>query len=89
MCTLQLPKSQVMSNTSVMAITDFYRGGGGGLGTTLLLRLRSKKNRSSYTVSSLYDHVQNKIFLLILDVSYLDPRKKLFILCHWKSQTSE
>ena len=30
MCTLQLPKSQVMSNTSVMAITDFYGGGGGG-----------------------------------------------------------
>ena len=38
MCTLQLPMSQVMSNTSVM---DFYPGG--GLGTTLLLRLRSKK----------------------------------------------
>ena len=64
-------------------------GRGGGLGTTLLLRLRSKKNRSSYAVSSLFDHVQNKIFLLILDVSYLDPRKKLFILCHWKSHTSE
>ena len=29
MCALQLPMSQVMSNTSVMAITDFYRGGGG------------------------------------------------------------
>ena len=27
-------------------------GGGGGLGTTLLLRLRSKKNRSSHAVSS-------------------------------------
>ena len=27
-------------------------GGGGGLGTTLLLRLRTKKNRSSYAVSS-------------------------------------
>ena len=27
MCALQLPMSQVMSNTSVM---DFYRGGGGG-----------------------------------------------------------
>ena len=52
MCALQLPMSQVMSNTSVMAITDFYRGGGGGLGTSLLLRLRSKKNRSSYAVSS-------------------------------------
>ena len=26
--------------------------GGGGLGTTLLLRLRSKENRSSYAVSS-------------------------------------
>ena len=88
MCTLQLPKSQVMSNTSVIAITDFYRGGG-GLGTTLLLHLRSKKNRSSYAVSSLFDHVQNKIFLLILDVSFLDPRKKLFILCYWKSHTSE
>ena len=70
---------------------DDYRilSGGGGLGTTLLLRLRSKKNRSSYAVSSLFDHVQNKIFLLILDVSFLDPRKKLFILCHWKSHTSE
>ena len=84
MCALQLPMSQVMSNTSVM---DFYPGG--GLGTTLLLRLRSKKNRSSYAVSSLFDHVQNKIFLLILDVSFLDPRKKLFILCYWKSHTSE
>ena len=91
MCTLQWPKSQVMSNTSAMAITDFYRGGGGGggLGTTLLLRLRSKKNRSSYAGSSLFDHVQNKIFLLILDVSFLDPRKKLFIFCYWKSHTSE
>ena len=30
MCASQLPMSQVMSNTSVMAIADFYRGGGGG-----------------------------------------------------------
>ena len=29
MCALQLPMSQLMSNTSVMAIADFYRGGGG------------------------------------------------------------
>ena len=28
-------------------------------------------------------------FALILDISYLDTRKKLFILCHWKSHTSE
>ena len=63
MCALQLPMSQVMSNTSVMAITDLNEGGseplpsqiflgGGGGGTTLLRRLRSKKNRSSYAVSS-------------------------------------
>ena len=54
MCALQLPMSQLMSNTSVMAIADFYRGGGGGgggVGTTHLLRLRSRKNRSSYAVS--------------------------------------
>ena len=27
--------------------------------------------------------------LLTLNISYLDPKKKLFILCHWKSHTSE
>lgn len=26
--------------------------------------------------------------LLIFDISYLDPRKKLFIFCHWKSRPS-
>ena len=30
MCVLRLPMSQVMSNTSVRAITDFCRGAGAG-----------------------------------------------------------
>ena len=72
MCALQLPMSQVMSNTSVM---DFYPGG--GLGTTLLLRLRSKKNRSSYAVSSLYDHVQNKIFFTNIGCFLFRSKKEI------------
>ena len=61
MCALKSPMSQVMLNTSVMAITDksdpltnFWLGGGGGEGlrTSLLRRLSSRKNRFSCAISS-------------------------------------
>ena len=60
MCALKSPMSQVMLNTSVMAITDksdpltnFWLGGGGeGLRTSLRRRLSSRKNRFSCAISS-------------------------------------
>ena len=90
MCTLKSPMSQVMSHTSAMAITDqnegenllpseIFVGGGGGYEPP------SCPLRSFFIVRS----CTKRNFALILDISYLDTRKKLFILCHWKSHTSE
>ena len=59
MCALKSPMSQVMLNTSVMAITDksdpltnFCLVGGEGLRTSLLRRLSSRKNCFSCAISS-------------------------------------